>query len=86
MTFKSAYRYLLNGQRVKRTNWDNDMYVLAKNPTAESILDKRIYLVADTTTIAITDTDIKTWLNQPKRYIHDWIVLKNDSVSPSTVP
>jgi hypothetical protein len=86
MTFKSAYRYLLNGQRVKRTNWNNDMYVLAKNPTAESILDKRIYLVTGTTTIAITDNDITSWFNQPKRYIHDWIVLKNDSVSTSTVP
>lgn len=76
MTFKSAYRYLLNGQRVKRTNWEDDMYVFAKNPSAESIPEKRIYLVAQNATIAITDTDIESWLSQSKRYIHDWIVLK----------
>ena len=76
MTFKSAYRYLLNGQRIKRTNWDDEMYVFAQNPKGESILDKRITLVAEFSIIPVTDTDINTWLSQPKRYIHDWIVLK----------
>jgi hypothetical protein len=86
MTFKSAYKYLLNGQRVKRTNWDNEMYVFAQNPKAESVADKRITLIAEFSIIPITDSDINNWLSQPKRYIHDWIVLKNDSVSSSTVP
>lgn len=76
MTFKSAYRYLLNGQRIKRTNWDDEMYVLAQNPQAESISDKKIILIADASVIPITENDITSWLNQPKRYIHDWIVLK----------
>jgi hypothetical protein len=76
MTFKSAYRYLLNGQRIKRTNWDDEMYVLAQKPQAESIPDKKIILIADASVIPITENDITSWLNQPKRYIHDWIVLK----------
>jgi hypothetical protein len=52
------------------------MYVFARNPTGESIVEMQIHLVADTSLTAIKEEEIVMWFKQPKRSVHDWIVLK----------
>jgi hypothetical protein len=52
------------------------MYVFARNPTGESIAEMQIHLVADTSLSAIKEEEIVMWFKQPKRSVHDWIVLK----------
>ena len=76
MTFKSAFAYLSRGNSIRRANWHHDMYVFARNPTGESIAEMQIHLVADTSLSAIKEEEIVMWFKQPKRSIHDWIVLK----------
>lgn len=76
MTFKGAFKHLALGNRIKRANWQDDMYVFAHNPRGETISKMQIYLVADCSLVAIKDEEIASWLAQPKRLIHDWIVLK----------
>lgn len=76
MTFKGAFKCLANGNRIRRANWHDDMYVFAHNPRGESIREMKIYLVADCSITAIKEEEIASWLAQPKRLIHDWIVLK----------
>lgn len=76
MTFKGAFKHLALGNRIRRANWHDDMYVFAHNPRGESIREMKIYLVADCSITAIKEEEIASWLAQPKRLIHDWIVLK----------
>lgn len=76
MTFKGAFAHLSRGNRIRRANWHHDMYVFGMNPAGESIVEMKIHLVADTALTAIKEEEIVMWFKQPKRTVHDWIVLK----------